>query len=37
MRMNGWSWFWVVVAAVVVTLFAVQAPEIVRYVKIKRM
>ena len=37
MRMNGWSWLLIVVAAVVVALFAVQAPEIARYVKIKRM
>jgi hypothetical protein len=35
--MNGWSWLWVVLAAVVVGVLAFQAPEIVRYVKIKRM
>jgi hypothetical protein len=37
MKMNGWNWLLVVIAAVVVALFAVQAPEIARYVRIKRM
>lgn len=37
MRMSGWNWVLVVIAVVLVGLFAVQAPEIVRYAKIKRM
>ncbi len=37
MRMSGWNWALVVIAVVLVGLFAVQAPEIVRYAKIKRM
>jgi Sec-independent protein translocase protein TatA len=37
MKMSWWSWVLIVIAAVVVGLFAVQAPEIARYVRIKRM
>jgi len=37
MKMNGWSWLLIVLGVVVVGLFAVQAPEIARYVRIKRM
>lgn len=37
MKMHWWSWILVAVAVVLVGLFAVQAPEIVRYAKIRRM
>ena len=35
--MRWWSWLLIVIAAAVVGLFAVQAPEIARYVRIKKM
>ncbi len=37
MRMNGWNWVLVVIVAALVAVFAIQAPEIARYVRIKRM
>lgn len=37
MRMNAWYWVLVVIGVLVVGLFAIQAPEIARYVRIKRM
>jgi|GEM_PF-2780398 len=35
--MNAWYWVLVVIGVLVVGLFAIQAPEIARYVRIKRM
>lgn len=37
MRMSGWSWLLIVFVVLVVGLFAVQAPEIARYLRIRRM
>lgn len=37
MRMNAWYWVLIVIGVLVVGLFAIQAPEIARYVRIKRM
>ncbi len=35
--MNAWSWVLIVFGVLIVGLFAIQAPEIARYVRIKRM
>jgi len=35
--MNAWYWVLIVIGVLVVGLFAIQAPEIARYVRIKRM
>jgi hypothetical protein len=35
--MSAWSWVLVVFGVLVVGLFAIQAPEIARYLRIKRM
>jgi hypothetical protein len=37
MRMSAWSWVLIVIGALIVGLFAIQAPEIARYLRIKRM
>ena len=37
MKMSWWSWVLIVIGVAVVALFALQAPEIARYVRIKRM
>jgi hypothetical protein len=35
--MNVWSWVLIVVGVLVVAVFAIQAPDIARYMRIKRM
>jgi hypothetical protein len=37
MRMSIWSWVLIVIGVLIVGLFAIQAPEIARYLRIKRM
>jgi hypothetical protein len=37
MKMNAWSWVLVAVGVVVVAMVAIQAPDIARYMRIKRM
>jgi len=37
MRLNAWSWILIVFGVLVAGLFAIQAPEIARYLRIKRM
>jgi hypothetical protein len=37
MRMSGWSWVCIAVGVAVIAMVAVQAPDIARYMRIKRM